>query len=104
MKFARFLVLLAITGVVPGPLMQAAAQQEIDPEHFDTAELAKTAKSAKQPKALPTAATLRKDVRATRNGSGGSRSISRPPQGRPERQGVALLSTPQANKANAEPR
>jgi predicted TIM-barrel fold metal-dependent hydrolase len=104
MKFARFLVLLAITGVVPGVLMQTAAQQEIDPEHFDTAELAQTAKSAKRPTVIARAADSRKDVGATRNASGGSRSISRPPQGRPERQGVALLSTRQANKANVEQR
>jgi hypothetical protein len=32
MKFVRFLVLLAMTGPVPGLVLQSVGQQEIDPE------------------------------------------------------------------------
>jgi hypothetical protein len=55
MKFARFLVLSAMIGVVPVLSLQAVGQQEIDPEHFDQAELAKAAKPAMKPNAGPRA-------------------------------------------------
>lgn len=37
MKSLRFLVLMVVVSVVPGFLLQAYGQQEVDPDHFDQA-------------------------------------------------------------------
>ncbi len=91
MKFARFLVLLAMTGVVPALLVQAVGQQEMDPDHFDQAELAKTAQSAKQPKAPPKAAALKTQQKSTGKATNASRIAPRPRQVKPENQRIAVV-------------
>ncbi len=91
MKFARFLVLLAMTGVVPGLLMQAVGQQEIDPDHFDQAELAKTGQSAKQPKASPKAAALKDQRKSIGKATNASRITPRPHQVKAENQRIAAV-------------
>jgi hypothetical protein len=68
MKFVRCLVLLAMIGAAPVLVLQAVAQQEIAPEHFDQAELAKAARPTLKPKASPRPAAV-KDRRKSTGGS-----------------------------------
>jgi hypothetical protein len=91
MKFARFLVLLAMAGGVPIRLMQAMGQQEIDPAHFDRAEPAKTAKSAIQPKASPKAVALKRQQKSIGKATGGSRITPGPRQVQAENQRIAAV-------------
>jgi hypothetical protein len=94
MKFVRFIVLLAMTGAVPGLVLQSVGQQEIDPEHFDQAELAKTAHSAKQPKGSPRATALKSQHKSIGKATNVSRITPRPRQVKAENQRIdAVRST-----------
>ena len=88
MKFVRFVVLVAMTSL-PVLALPAVGQQEIDPEHFDTAELAKTAKPPTQPKASSKATTLKSQQRSVANASHGSPTKARRRQAKAENQRIA---------------
>jgi len=89
MKILRILVLLTMTSMVPTFLPPAMAQQEINPEHFDQAEPAKTAQS-KQPKTSPKAA-MKKQRKSISKASNASRTTPRPPQVKAENQPIAAV-------------
>jgi hypothetical protein len=91
MKFARFLVLLAMTGVVPGLLMQAVGQQEIDPDHFDQAEVAKAARPALKPKVSPRAASAKDRQKSTAGAANASRATGGSRQPKAENQRIAAV-------------
>lgn len=76
MKIARILVLLTMTCMVPTFLRPAIAQQEIDPEHFDQAELAKTAKPALKLKASLRAAAVKDRQKSTGGAADASRATA----------------------------
>jgi len=91
MKIVRILILLTMTSMVPTFLTPAIAQQEVDPEHFDPAELAKTARSTKQPKAGPKAAALTNQQKPVGKTTRASRVTPRPSQAKAESQQVAAV-------------
>jgi hypothetical protein len=96
MKFARFLVVLAVTGVAPVLLMPAAGQQEIDPDHFENPIPAKTVQSAAQPKASPKPAALKSQSNSVGKASRGQQTKTHARQLEAEKRNVAVVhSTPE---------
>ncbi len=93
MKFVRSLVLLAIIGAVPGLVLQALGQQEIDPEHFDQAELAKAANPSSKPKTSPKGASLKQRQKPATYARNASRSTTTTDQPKGEKRMAALRST-----------
>jgi hypothetical protein len=91
MKFVRSLVLLAMLGAVPGLLVQATGQQEIDPEHFDQAEPAKTAKPALKPKAGPRTAAVKDRQKSSGGAADASRATAGSRQAKTENQRIAAV-------------
>ncbi|HUI84299.1 MAG TPA: hypothetical protein VL240_08750 [Candidatus Binatia bacterium] len=92
MKFARFLVVLAMTSL-PVMSLPAIGQQEIDPEHFDQPVPAKTTQAAKQPKASPKAAALKNQQKSISKATNGSRISPRPRQVKAENQRIASVNS-----------
>jgi len=92
MKFARFLVLLAMTGSVPGLLVQAVGQQEIDPDHFDQ-PATQAAKPVTRTKASPKGAVPNHRQKPATYASNASRSTSGTQQAKGEKRMAALRST-----------
>jgi hypothetical protein len=101
MKSARFLVLLAMTGTVPGILLQAMGQQEIDPEHFDRAEPAKTATHSK---AGTKTTTLKSQPKSIGHANNGSRTMTRQDQHKAESQRITTAKSTGEQNPVAEPR
>jgi hypothetical protein len=91
MKFVRFLVLLAMTAAVPGLLLQAVGQQEIDPDHFDQAELAKPAKPALKSKPGPQTAAVKERQKPTAGAANASRAGAGSRQTKTENQRIAAV-------------
>ena len=89
MKFARIVVMLAITAVVPGFLVRAVAQQEVDPAHFDQTEPTKTAKSPTQPQGPPKTAALKRQKKLGGKVPDGARTLARQDHPKPENQRMA---------------
>lgn len=91
MKILRILILLAMTSMIPTFLMPAVAQQEIDPDHFDQAEIAKTGKSAKRPKPDPESAAPRSRKTSASRPTASARITPRPRQVKAEDQRIAAV-------------
>jgi hypothetical protein len=89
MKFVRFLVLLASIGGIPGLVLQVVGQQEIDPEHFDQAELAKAASRTVKPNASPRKAAVKDPQKAAGRAASASRTTGSPRQAKTENQQTA---------------
>ncbi len=89
MKFVRSLVLLAMIGAVPGLVLQAIGQQEINPEHFDQAELAKAASPALKRKASPQIAAFKDRQKTAGKAATAPRPTAGPRQAKAENQRIA---------------
>ncbi len=94
MKFVRFLVLLAMTGAVPGLLLPAVGQQEVDPEHFDQAEPAKPGRTPLKPKASPRAAAVKQRQKSSGGAANASRAATGSRQANAENQRIAAAHVP----------
>lgn len=91
MKFVRSLVLLAMLSVVPGFVLPSVGQQEIDPDHFDQAELAKAAKPALKLKADHRAVPVKNRQKPTAGAASGSRAAASSRQAKAENQRIAAV-------------
>jgi hypothetical protein len=91
MKFVRSLVLLAVIGGVPGLVLQVVGQQEIDPEHFDQAELAKAASRTVKPNASPRKAAVKDRQKAASVATDASHTTASPRQAKAENQRTAAV-------------
>ncbi len=82
MKLVRLLILLLMTSVLPVLLLPALGQQEIDPEHFDQAELAKAAKPIAKSQGTSSALAGKRHEKSLAKANNHRRTVaeSRPPK------------------------
>jgi hypothetical protein len=88
MKSVRSLVLLAVLGIVPGFVLPSVGQQEIDPDHFDQAELAKAALKSK---ADHRAAPVKNRQKPSSGAASASRATPNSRQAKAENQRIAAV-------------
>jgi hypothetical protein len=91
MKSVRSLVLLTMLGVLPGFMLPITGQQEIDPDHFDQAELAKIAKPAPRSAAGHRAAPVKDRQKPTAGAPSTSRATASSRQPKAEKQRIAAV-------------
>jgi len=91
MKFVRSFVLLTMLGAIPGFVLPSVGQQEIDPDHFDQAEIAKTAKPPLKSKADHRAAPVKNRQRPGAGATTASRATARSRPAKTENQRIAAV-------------
>jgi hypothetical protein len=91
MKSVRSLVLLAMLGIVPGFVLRSVGQQEVDPDHFDQAELAKAAKPALKSKVDHRAAPVKNRQKPSSGAASASRATPNSRQAKAENQRIAAV-------------